>query len=331
MGEAGDGRKEGRTSLNPLTLVLSEKDVEALIDMKEVVSWVEDAFRHEGLGEAANSMRTRSRGPGSVLNVMHANLPYLGRSGLKAYLSSRAGTKFALLLFDTSDSAPLALMGADVIGRYRTGAATGVATKHLYSSRSATLALFGSGRQALTQVLAISAVISLEEVRLWSPNSEHRRAFAERLSREGIRAEAVDAPQEASAGAQVATAITSSREPFLTEGMLRSVSHVNIAGGNVPDHAEMTPGAVGSFDTVVVDDIPQGKVEYGDLIEAAKAGKFSWDSAVELGSIVLGNRKAKGRTLFKSGGAALEDVAVASMLYDKALRSGRTYPNVSLT
>ncbi len=313
-----------------MTLVLSEKDIEALIDMKEVVSRVEDAFRHEGLGEAANSMRTRSRGPGSVLNVMHANLPYLGRGGLKAYLSSRAGTKFALLLFDTSDSTPLAVMGADAIGRYRTGAATGVATRHLYRDKSATLALFGSGRQALTQALAINAVVSLEWIKVWSPSPEHRRAFAERLSREGIKAAATANPREALAGAQVATAITSSKEPFLTEEMLRSVSHVNLVGGNVPERAEMTPEAVGAFDTVVVDDIPQGRVEYRDLIDAARAGKFSWDSAIELGSIVAGNRKARGRTLFKSGGAALEDVAVASMLYDRALQSGRAYPNVSL-
>lgn len=298
--------------------------------MKEVVASIEEAFRREGMGESANSPRTRSRGPASVLNVMHANLSYLGRGGLKAYMSSRAGTRFVLLLFDSSDSAPLAVMGADVLGRFRTGAASGVATRYMYGRPSGTLALFGSGNQALTQALGVGSVISVEEVRVWSPTPAHRDAFTRRLVKEGFEASAFDSPLAALEGAQVACSITSSREPFLTEGMLGGITHVNICGGNVSDHAEMTEGAVGAFDTVAVDDIAQAKVEYGDLIHAVAAGTFAWESAVELGAIVAGKRKARGRTLFKSGGAALEDVALASLIYDKAVASGRRYPSVEL-
>ena len=313
-----------------MTLVLSEKDAESLIDMQEVVASVEEAFRRQGVGEANNWMRTRTSGESSVLNVMHANLAYLGRAGLKAYLSSKGGTRFAILLFDTSDSTLLAVMGADFVGRFRTGAASGVATKYLYDRKSGNLAVFGSGRQALTQVLAVKAVMSLEGVKVWSPSSPHREAFAQRLAAAGIEAEVSNSPVEAIEGAQVVSAITSSKEPFITERMVDSVSHVNLAGGNVPAHAEMNARAVGMFDTVVVDDISQGKVEYGDLIQAAKAGTFAWDSALDLGSVVAGKRMAKGRTLFKSGGAALEDVAVASILYDKAMKSGRSYPSFEL-
>ncbi len=313
-----------------MTLVLSERDVEGLLDMQEVVASVEEAFRMEGLGEATNSPRTRSSRPGSTLNVMHANLRYLGRGGLKAYMSSVAGTKFAVILFDASNSSPLAVMGADVLGRFRTGAASGVATKHLHGRSSGTLAVFGSGRQALTQVLAVDAVMSIDKVRVWSPQASHRRAFAKRLVEMEFDASAPDTPEAALKGAQVASAITSSAEPFLTDKGLESVSHLNIAGGNVPEHAEVTSAAVGSFDTVVVDDLPQAKVEYGDLIQAVYSGTFDWGSAVELGSVVAGKIKPRGRTLFKSGGVALEDVAVASMLYDKAMASGRRFPTVEL-
>ena len=69
--------------------------------MNQVVVSVEEAFRREGMGEAENVMRTRSTGPGSVLNVMHANLPYLRRGGLKAYMSTKSGTRFVLVLFDS--------------------------------------------------------------------------------------------------------------------------------------------------------------------------------------------------------------------------------------
>jgi ornithine cyclodeaminase/alanine dehydrogenase-like protein (mu-crystallin family) len=313
-----------------LTLILSERDIQALLDMGEVVAVVEEAFRRQGMGEAANSMRTRSLGKGSVLSVMHANLSYLGRGGLKAYMASREGTKFAVVLYDSGTSVPLAIMGADFIGRYRTGAASGVATKHLFGRKSGTLAVMGSGKQALTQVLAAGSVMSLDEVRVWSPNRSHREDFARALKGAGFRAVASDTPALALEGADVLSAITSSKEPFISEGMLGSVSHANLCGGNVPSHAEMTAGAVGVFDAVVVDDLPQARVEYGDLIQAAQAGTFQWDSALELCSVVAGKSKSSGRTLFKSGGAALEDVAVASLLYEKALSSGKSYPKLDL-
>jgi alanine dehydrogenase len=313
-----------------LTLVLSERDVESLIDMKEVVSSVEEAFRRQGMGDVSNFRRTRSQGAASVLSVMHANLPYLGRGGVKAYLSSRAGTRFALLLFDTNDSSLLAVMGADILGRFRTGAASGVATKYLYGKRAGSMAVFGSGKQALTQVLAMKEVMSLDEVRVWSPTPEHRVAFAKKLKTYGFNSNSFDSPAAALKGADVATAITSSRQPFLTDDMLEDVLHLNIAGGNVSDHAELTAAGVGAFSTIAVDDIAQAKVEYGDLIQAAKDGAFSWESAVELGTIVAGKRKPEGRTLFKSGGAAFEDVAVASMIYDRATKSSVSYPSVEL-
>ena len=313
-----------------MTLILSERDVESLIDMKGVLTAVEEAFRRQGAGDASNFMRTRSRGASSVLNVMHANLSYLKRGGLKAYMSSRAGTKFALLLFDTESSKLLAVMGADILGRFRTGAASGIATKYLYRKSSGTLAVFGSGKQALTQVLAVKEVLSLDGVRVWSPTPEHRKAFAQSLQASGVDSSAFDSPSMALEGAQIATAITSSKQPFLTDEMLVNVSHLNLAGGNVSDRAEVTPAAVGSFDTVAVDDVAQAKLEYGDLIQAAKEGAFSWGSAVELGAIVAGQKRPEGRTLFKSGGAALEDVAVASMVYDRATKSGTSYPSVEL-
>lgn len=313
-----------------MTLVLSEKDVEGLLEMDEVVASVEEAFRQEGMGNVSNSMRTRSRGHGSVLNVMHANLSYLGRAGLKTYVSTSSGVKFAILLFDASKAAPLAVMGADILGRFRTGAASGVATKHLYRKSSGTLALLGSGKQAMTQALAVKSVMSVDQVRVWSPTPSRREDFRRRLAGAGFMASGADSPAKALDGADVACSITSSKEPFVTDEMIRTVSHFNICGGNVAEHAEMTPAAVGSYTLVVVDDLPQAKLEYGDLIRAAKAGTFSWESAVDLASIVAGKRSIGGRTLFKSGGAALEDVAVASMLYDKALESGNRYPKVDL-
>ena len=287
---------------------------------------VEEAFRRQGLGEAVNSMRTRSRSDGTVLSVMHASLPYLGRAGLKCYLSSPQGTKFLVVVFDLKDATPLAVMGADMLGRYRTGAASAVATKHLYRRSSARLALFGAGRQAITQVQALQTVLRIEEVRVWSPNHSHRTAFASRLNEEGIKASPADSPGAASANAEVGSTITSASSPFLGDRDVAPLSHANVCGGNNSRHSELAPDAIASFESIFVDDLSQGRIEYGDLLKAASAGKFSWGNALELGSVVAGKASPKGRTLFKSGGVALEDVAVASLLYDKAARDGTIRP-----
>lgn len=307
-----------------MTLFFSENQVESLLDMKEVVGAVDEVFRRQGLGEAVNSMRTRSHSGRSTLNVMHASLPYLGRAGLKSYMSTPGGTKFLVVLFDIDEATPLAIMGADILGRYRTGAASAVATRHLFRQSSARLAVFGSGRQAMTQVLAMRTVLSLEEVKVWSPNRSHREDFASGLTTMGVKSIPAASPREASTGADVGSTITSAVSPFLGAEDVAPLAHLNVCGGNHPKHSELTAEAVGSFATVAVDDLSQAKVEYGDLIGAESAGEFAWDKAMELGAIVAGKASPKGRTLFKSGGAAMEDVAVASLIYDKALKAGRT-------
>ena len=164
-----------------MTLILSESEVTSLLSMREVVQAVEECFRHVPTSLSVNSPRSRTIVPGSVLNVMHGSLPYLGRAGVKCYLGSRKGTRFVFVLFDLDDAEPLAVLGADVLGRYRTGAASAVATKHLARLSSLRFAIAGSGRQALTQALAMKEVAKVETLKAWSPNSAHLVEFLSRL------------------------------------------------------------------------------------------------------------------------------------------------------
>ncbi|MDV3243682.1 MAG: ornithine cyclodeaminase family protein [Nitrososphaerales archaeon] len=305
-----------------MTLTLSEQDIRSLLNMKEVVPAVEECFRQQARSRAVNSPRTRTAVAGSSLNVMHASLPYLGRAGVKCYLASKRSTRFVFVLFRLEDGEPLAVMGADNLGRFRTGAASAVATKYLYGAKDLHFALCGSGRQALTQVLAIAEVAKLLTVKVWSPNKGHREALAGELGRLGFDAEADRSPQDALNGSDVVTAITSSKDPFLTAESVRSARHINLCGSNSPDRSEASPECVAEFQTVVVDDISQSRVESGDLIIAEREGRFSWDRAFELRGAVSGRFHPSGRTLFKSNGVAIEDVAVASLLYDRAVKQG---------
>jgi alanine dehydrogenase len=305
-----------------LTLLLSEKDVRSLIEMRQVVPAVEECFKRQASGAAFNSPRTRSSSPGSVLNVMHASLPYIGRAGVKCYLSSGKGTRFVFVLFRLEDAEPLAVMGADILGRYRTGAASAVATKHLFRAREFDFTLCGAGRQALTQVLAMGEVASLKSVRVWSPRDERRELLAKELGKLGFAASAHAALEDALSKAEVATTITNSKEPFLTPKLLGSVRHLNLCGSNSTTRAEASPECFGEFQTIVVDDLAQSMTESGDLLRAQKEGFFTWDRAIELKDIVSGRLSPSGRTLFKSNGAAIEDVATASLVYDKAVKEG---------
>jgi ornithine cyclodeaminase/alanine dehydrogenase-like protein (mu-crystallin family) len=106
--------------------------------------------------------------------------------------------------------------------------------------------------------------MSLEEVRVWSPTAEHRRALVRRLQECGFETTEADSAVSVMEAALVACAITSSTEP-----MVRSMSHANICVSNDPRFAGMIPRAVGSFGTIVVDDVQQARVEYGDLVQAA--------------------------------------------------------------
>lgn len=312
-----------------MTLILSERDVVDLLDMREVVTAVEDSFRRQAEGAALNSPRTRSAVPGSVLNVMHASLPYLGRAGVKCYLGTRGGTRFVFVLFDLADATPLAVMSADVLGRYRTGAASAVATKFLLGTSELRLCVYGSGRQALTQVTAMAAIASLPVVRVWSQDMAHARRFVGQLEGLGFEASAADTPEAAGRSANVGSAITSSKEPFLGAEAVKNLEHLNLCGSNTPDRAEARPDAVAGFRNVVVDDVRQARVEAGDLIQAERAGALDWDRVVELKDVVAGRVELSGRTLFKSAGVALEDVAVASLVYDKAMKC-RSYADKSV-
>jgi ornithine cyclodeaminase/alanine dehydrogenase-like protein (mu-crystallin family) len=305
-----------------LTLFLSEQDVLSLLRMKDVVRTVEECFKRQSAGEAVNSPRTRSASPTSVLDVMHASLSYLGRSGVKCYMVTKKGTRFVFLLFRIDDGEPLAVMGADILGRYRTGADSEVATKHSHRKREFRFAVCGAGRQAPTQVLAMAEVAALTSVRVWSPHRERRDLLARGLRRQGFEASAHARVGDALRETEVASAITSSKDPFLTARDTKELEHLNLCGSNSPSRSEASPDCVGSFQTVVVDDSVQSRYESGDLIIAERKGLFSWEDALELKDVVAGRVRPSGRTLFKSNGVAIEDVAAASLVYDRASKSG---------
>lgn len=299
-----------------MTLVLREADVKRVLEMDAIVAAVEAAMRDLGEGNAQNEPRRRAYAAGGMLNAMFAAYPGGGLTGLKAYTIAEGRVRFLVVAFGL-DGSLRALIEADLMGQYRTGAATAVAVKAL-APRATKVGLIGTGRQAATQALAVSRVIKIEELRVFSRDQEKRAAFAlEQADRLGVRTTAATSAKLAVRGADVVITMTSSSVPVIEAGWVEDHALVVGAGSNFANRAEIPADLVARAQTVVVDQLAAATLESGDLIQAHAAGKFEWDRAIELGSVLAGKWQAPknpGITLFESHGLALWDLAAASVV-----------------
>jgi alanine dehydrogenase len=315
-----------------VALILRESDVQDLIEMDDVIGAVENAMRELGEGEAHNEPRRRAFAPGGLLNVMFASYPGGRCTGLKAYTVSNGRVRFMVAVF-TVDGALDALVEADFMGAYRTGAATAVAAKMLGTRRPSTIALIGTGWQASTQALALSRVVEIEEMRVYSRNADKRAAFAaEQAEQLGVKTVDSSTAEAAVRGSDVVVTCTTSHSPVVDADWVEPHALVAAVGSNFRNRAELPPELVQRAQTVVVDQLSTAQLESGDLIQAAEAGKFDWDQAVELGAVVAGRWERPDRagiTLFESHGLALWDLAAASVVVQAARRRG-AYEEIEL-
>ncbi len=306
-----------------MALYLTENEVSRLLDMDTAIDAVEEAFRHQANGLATNSPRERLRLTDGHFNLMTAAAPGLGVMGLKAY----AGGGFHVHLSSSETGELLAIIEAGALGRLRTGAASGVATRLLAREDSATLGLIGTGRQALPQAEAVLRVRPIDRVVVFSRDPERRRAFASSAaSALGVEVEAAGSAEECVAQADVLAVITNSAEPVVRGEWLRPGVHVNAAGANNWTRRELDDEAVRRADAIVVDDLAQARTECADLMHAVETGAARWEQVSPLCDALAG--RSPGRrtpddvTLFESQGVALEDIALGLRAYRLAAQSG---------
>ena len=219
-------------------------------------------------------------------------------------------------------------MDGGFITAMRTGAVSGVATKHMARKDAAVGTVFGTGVQAFTQVLAIHEVRPLRRLLTWSIDAlEARQSFAGRVSREiGVPVELADDPASAVRQSEIIVLATSAAEPIVDGSWFMPGTHINGIGSHTPKTRELDTRTVGRS-RVVCDLTDACRAEAGDFIIPVQAGAWSWDKvAGDLGDVILG--KVPGRTspeeitLFKSVGLAIQDVSAARAVYDEAVRRG---------
>jgi alanine dehydrogenase len=311
-----------------MALLLTEADVQSLLDMPLAMVAVEEAFRRLAQGSAISHSRRRIHLPGKCL--LHYMAAGDGRSdcvGLKIYTSAHGGLRFLIPLFQAESGELLALIEADYLGQMRTGAATGVATRFLARADARVAGIIGTGLQARTQLEAVAQARKLEKVRAYGRDSQRREQFAKEMSaRLGLPVNAVSSSEAAVRGADIVTTMTNSTNPVFEGKWLEPGMHVNAAGSNFAQKRELDTDAVVRCDLIAADSREQAKIEAGDLIQAFAGEDSRWNTVHEFGDIAAG--KIPGRTdprqmtLFKSVGIAIEDIALAGRIYVLARERG---------
>jgi ornithine cyclodeaminase/alanine dehydrogenase-like protein (mu-crystallin family) len=301
---------------------ITEEQVREALSMAKAVELVEESFRRLDGAAVLNHPRRRVVLKNSaVLHYMAAGDNREGLLGAKLYVTNPGvGARFLVVLFDAETVSLLATIDANALGQIRTGAASGVATRHMARQDAASLGLIGSGFQAETQLEAVAAVRPLRSVRVYSRSAEKRAAFAERMGRRlGLAIEPVETAQRAVETSDIVVTVTSARQPVLEGASLPNGCHVNAAGSNHARRREIDAAAVERSAVIAVDSLEQAKMEAGDLIGAAEEGRLDWQRVTELSAVVggraAGRRNSGEITLFESQGLAAEDLAVANYVY----------------
>jgi len=317
------------------TRLLTRLDVEGLLDPHTCVSAVEEAFRLRGTGGRIESAVLGLHGDGGGFHVKAATM--LGDRG---YFAAKLNANFpanpqtnglptiqgVLGLFDASTGAPLAVMDSIGITLLRTAAATAVAAGHLAREGPATVTIVGCGAQALPQLAALAVVRPIQHVyavdRDASVASEFAAMAAERL---GVSVAMAPDLTRATRASGIILTCTTSRTPFLGVRHVVAGTFVAAVGADNEQKSEIEPALMRAA-AVVADH--RGQCEtIGDLHHAIAAGAMrASDIRGELGDVVAGT--VRGRLnddeiiIFDSTGVALQDVAAAAVVYERAVRAG---------
>jgi len=199
---------------------------------------------------------------------MAGALPESQHVGMKIYTVTREDFRFLVLLYDAVSGRLLSLMQADHLGRIRTGAASGIATKFLARPDASRVGVIGTGRQARTQLQAIAGVRKLTGVKAFGRDKVRLQSFCLEMS-EGLRVpvEPASSAEEATRFGEIVSTATTAQQPVVLGECLQPGAHVNAIGANMANRRELDDEAVSRAALIAVDSVDQSRKESGDLIQ----------------------------------------------------------------
>jgi ornithine cyclodeaminase/alanine dehydrogenase-like protein (mu-crystallin family) len=320
-----------------MPLILTESDIRSVLSTPDLIEAMEAVLIEYSRGRTQQPLRTvlEVGAQKAFFGVMPAFVPAISALGTKlvtVYGSNQAiglPTHLAtIVMLDPATGEPHAFLDGRYITEARTAAVSAVSTRCLARPDAGTLAIIGSGVQARSHVEAIGCVRTLRDIRVWSPNPDHRAQFASELA-DRVRPatlSAVSTPEAALAGAEIIVLATSSRTPVVRNEWVSDGAHICAVGACRPDQREMDGDLVGRA-RLFVDSRTGAMAEAGDIVLAMAEGVIDANHiAGELGEVaekkVEGRRGAHEVTLFKSLGMAVEDVAAAQLACARARKRG---------
>lgn len=316
--------------------VLSRREVLELLSLGDCITAVERAFRLHA--------ERRVLGPG-VLGVPAGrggfHIKAAGLAGDRSYFAVKINANFpdnprrfglptirgAVVLTDAENGEPLAMIDSGSVTALRTAAATAVAAKFLARRDSRVATLVGCGAQGEVQLEAIAAVLPLERVWVLDAEPERAERLAARARAErGMRVQVATDLRAALHESDVCVTCTPSRQALVSGDAVMPGTFIAAVGADDRGKQELEPPLLASS-TLVVDVLEQC-AEIGELQHALAAGLMTREQVhAELGEVVAGRRRGRTHddeiTIFDSSGTALQDVAAAIVVYEKASRTGR--------
>jgi ornithine cyclodeaminase len=315
----------------------SAADVHAALGYPELIEALRQAFKRDGEpmplrqaydvgvdGAPARLLTMPAWIRGEAIGVKLVTVfPQNSERGLGA-VSSR------YFLLDGQTGQPRATIDGEALTNRRTAAASALASGYLSRADSRTLLIVGTGHVARHLAAAHCTVRPIEKVMVWGRNPERARALADTLVRQGANAVPVTDLDLALPQADIVSCATTSTAPLVKGALLRPGTHLDLVGAFAPQMRESDDAAV-SRSRVFIDTYPGALAEAGDLLQPIAAGTWSADKICgDLHELTSGAKAGRldreDITLFKSVGAAIEDLAAASLLVNEATPNSRATP-----
>lgn len=305
---------------------LDDEQVTALTPWPDLVDAIRDAFRRGGVSPARHHHSVPGKDSDDVTLLLMPAWNEEGDFGIKLATIARSNASLGIptlhglyVLFSGTTGIPRAILDAGALTARRTAAASALASRYLSRPESRTLLVIGTGRVARQLGAAHCSVRPIEEVRIWGRDPANARDAAEHVAREtGVRCVCVRDVESGAAGADIISSATPAEEPLLRGAWVGPGTHVDLVGAYKPTMCEADNELIAKADQVFVDTMEGARDEAGELIQAEKAGLFSFE-AVAGDLYRLSSRDSSLRTatdeitLYKSVGAALQDLAAAQL------------------
>lgn len=309
-----------------MMIIIEEKEALEKLTMPVCIDLMEKALSDLAAGKCFQPMRTVLTIPGNnSFGFMPAHLgDYFGAKIITAF-HANLGTKYPshmgyVMIFDAEHGAPVGMADANVITMVRTGAVSGVATKHLSRPDSKKLAIIGCGAQGRSHLEAMLCVRpSIEEVACYDIRPEGAQRYAEEMTaRFGRPVKVCASVQEAVKDADVVCTVTPSKDAYLQAEWIKPGCHVNAVGTFTPTTREVTSALV-ARSRLYADQVEAMKKEAGEYLIPLSEGLITEEHIVgSIGDVINGTAPARGSddeiTLFDALGLAVEDVMCGKYL-----------------